>query len=47
MNLKAFEPNKVKFGKSDSNILAQTSNANKEVKHLTGQAFSPGFHSLF
>ena len=50
MNLKAFEPKKVSFAKLDSNMLAQTSSqssSTKEVKHQTGQLFSPGFHSLF
>ena len=49
MSLKAFEPKHMKTGKSDMNILAQTSGANhdKPHHHTMGQKFSPGAEKLF
>ena len=50
MTLKAFEPKKFKIGKSDMNILAQTSsstnNDNQARRHLTGQKFTPAAEKL-
>ena len=51
MTLKAFEPTKkLKFGKTDMNILAQTSSDLPHKKHghaLTGQTFNEGTHKIF
>ena len=51
MTLKAFEPKKLKFGKTDMNILAQTSSdATKHDKsrhHMTGQKFNPIAEKIF
>ena len=46
MTLKAFEPKKFKYGKTDMNILAQTS-SNKPHHIRTGHEYSPTIEGIF